>query len=611
MFVPFLIMFREGLEAALIAGLIAGYLARTGRQAWLPLVWLGIGAGVLASLAAGLAIELLSTEFPQRGQEIFEAAVALVAVAILTGMVFWMRRAGASVKAELHGRIEASLAGEGRGIALVGMVFLAVVREGLEATVFLLAVTKQSQGWAAPIGAAAGLLAAVLSGLGIFWGGLRLNLKHFFRWSGVLILFVAAGLLAGALRALHEAGLWNGLQRVVFDFGSVLPADSLLGSALGGLFGYLERPVLGEALAYLLYLLVALPLFLRPVSPVAAAAAEQPTATTLPPRLLRPAMVAFSLLAIAVVGLGAAVAWQEPARRADADASVVTVTVTPTGCSPSEVSVTAGRTAFRIVNHSDRALEWEILDGVMVLEERENIAPGLGQGLTARLDPGTYAMTCGRIGTRRGRLIVLPASETGPWRPTARDLLGPMAEYRVYVTLQAMALREAAEDLADALAARDLPRVRNLVAEAQAAAGRLRPALLQLPDAAGAIQPVDDALSRIAAQAGTNTAMDAAAATLAAGAETLAARVTTLRATPAAMAEAAAQTLRGPMPPEDAALEGVARIVTLLRPLAAHADPALAGRLDNQLAATRRGDAAARDALAADLDNLAPRLRVG
>ncbi|HEY4254101.1 MAG TPA: iron uptake transporter permease EfeU [Roseomonas sp.] len=610
MLVPFLIMFREGLEAALITGLIAGYLGRTGRREWLPLVWLGVGAGALASLAAGLALELLSAEFPQRGQEIFEAAVALVAVAMLTGMVFWMRRAAASVKAELQEKIEASLVGGNRGLALVGMVFLAVVREGLEATVFLMAVMKQSPGWAAPAGAVAGLFAALLAGLAIFWSGMRLNLRHFFRWTGLLILFVAAGLLAGALRALHEAGLWNGLQGVVFDLSDVLPADGVAGSVLAGLFGYSDRPVLGEVALYLLYLAVALPLFLRPAR---GPAAPTPAAAPRSRRLLRPALAMLGLLVAAVLGLGAALVRQGGAPQRTDAAPATTLAITADGCDPAELTIPAGRSVVRIVNRSQRALEWEVLDGVMVLEERENIAPGLSQDLTVRLQPGRYAMTCGRLSNPRGRLIVLAAGDAQPWRPAPRDLLGPMAEYKVYMTLQAMALQEAAEDLGAALAAGDSARAATRAEEAAAAIGRLRPALALLPDAAAAMQPGEHGLSRIAAQlgeGGTAVVPADAAAVLGTGAEALAGRIAAARIAPDAMAAAAAGLLRGE-PLGSAAIEGVARIVTLLRPLAGRADPALAGRLDTLLAAIRQGDAGARAALAEDLDRLRQQLRVG
>ena len=144
---------------------------------------------------------------------------------------------------------------------LYGWMFFAVAREGFESMVFLLATFQQNTGPLAAIGAVAGIGAAVLVGLLIYWGGVRLNLSRFFRWTAVFILIVAAGLLAGSVRAFHEAGLLNGLQQVVFDFTSTLPQDGVLGSFLAGIFGYHDMPTVAELLAYLGFLGVALPLF--------------------------------------------------------------------------------------------------------------------------------------------------------------------------------------------------------------------------------------------------------------------------------------------------------------------------------------------------------------
>ncbi|OWJ63759.1 iron uptake transporter permease EfeU [Inquilinus limosus] len=263
MLVPFLIMMREGIEAALIVGIIAGYLRQTGRTQWMPLVWIGIAIAVLLSIAVGIVLNLLSAEFPQREQELFEAIVGLVAVFVLTSMVFWMRKAARSIKAQLQHSVDAALEGhDAKGLALIGMAFFAVAREGLESVFFLLATFQQDVGLAAPIGALAGVAVAVAVGFAIFWFGVRLNLKRFFRWTGLFILVVAAGLLAGSLRALHEAGLWNGLQEIAFDLSHILPIDGPLGSVLAGIFGYQDTPTVGEVAVYILFLLVTLPLFL-------------------------------------------------------------------------------------------------------------------------------------------------------------------------------------------------------------------------------------------------------------------------------------------------------------------------------------------------------------
>lgn len=267
MLAPFLIMLREGLEAALIVGIIASYLRQTGRQAWLPAIWVGVFLAVALSLFAGAALQLASAQFPQKAQELFEAIIALVAVAVLVGMVFWMRRAARSIKAELHASVDAALHGRAATWGLIGMVFLAVAREGLESVFFLLAIFQQSRDASAPIGAALGVLVAVGAGWGLYAGALRLDLRRFFRWTGIFILFVAAGLFASSVKALHEAGIWNAPLEPVYDLSRSLPESSPLGTVLSGLLGYREAPSLGEFIAWAGFLAVMLPLFLRPAAP--------------------------------------------------------------------------------------------------------------------------------------------------------------------------------------------------------------------------------------------------------------------------------------------------------------------------------------------------------
>jgi high-affinity iron transporter len=176
-----------------------------------------------------------------------------------------MRKAARSIKGELEHSIDAALASpQSGGWALIGMVFFAVAREGLESVFFLLAIFQQSEGPSGPLGALAGVAAAVVVGYAIFAGGVRINLRLFFRWTGVFILVVAAGLLAASLRSLHEAGLWNGLQAVPFDLSGVLPMSSVTGTILAGVFNYQAAPTIGEIIVYVGFLVVTLVLFLRP-----------------------------------------------------------------------------------------------------------------------------------------------------------------------------------------------------------------------------------------------------------------------------------------------------------------------------------------------------------
>lgn len=261
---PFLIMLREGIEAALIVGIIASYLKQTGRVRAMPWVWLGIGLALVVCAVVAVVIVQGGHEYPQKQQELLEGVVALIAVGILTSMVFWMKKAGRSMKGELQRSIDRAMdKGDGWTWALVGMAFLAVAREGLESLFFLLAIVQQDPTRVALGGAALGLALAVATGFGLYYGSVRLNLQRFFRVTAVFIIFVAAGLLAGALAKLHEAGIWNGLQTTAFDWTGVLPVYGGLGSVLAAVFGYNDHPTVGEVAVYLLYLIPALLLYLK------------------------------------------------------------------------------------------------------------------------------------------------------------------------------------------------------------------------------------------------------------------------------------------------------------------------------------------------------------
>lgn len=268
MLIAFLIMLREGIEAALIVGIVAGFLRQSGNGRLMPKVWLGVVLAALMCLALGYGIHRQTGEIPQKQQELVVGIIGLVAVAMLTYMVVWMQKAARSMKRHVQQSVQAALnRGHGQGWALVGMAFLAVAREGLESVFFLLAVFQQSPTWQMPVGALLGLLAAVLIGSLIYQGGMRLDLAKFFRFTGAFLIVVAAGLLAGSLRALHEAGVWNHLQTVAFNISHILHQDSVLGVLLGGFFGYTDHPTQGEVLIWLLYLIPVMYWFLRGSKP--------------------------------------------------------------------------------------------------------------------------------------------------------------------------------------------------------------------------------------------------------------------------------------------------------------------------------------------------------
>ncbi len=563
-------MLREGIEAALIVGIVASYLVRSGRREWLPALWIGVGLACAVSLAAGAALDIIVGELPQRGQELFEAVIGLIAAAMLTSMVFWMRKAARSIKGELQAGVDMALAGPHQGLALVGLAFLAVVREGLESVFFLLATFQQNSGWAPAIGAGLGIGLAAIIGYAIYALGVKLNLRSFFRWTGILILFVAAGLVANAVRSLHEAGLWNHLQQSVYDLGTILPADSALGTVLSGFFGYQERAVLGEVIAYLAFLIPMLALFLAGGRPEQAAAAPR-LETRRSPRLK---LAGICTLLLVCGGAGAFIyaAGTGARRAAQAGTADIAIAITDRTCQPATLTVPAGKASFVVTNRGERVLEWEILEGVMVVEERENIAPGQSRRLTTRLDPGEYAITCGLLSAPRGRLVV-QASTTQPHPAlTLMDVVGPAAEYRAFLSERSVALGTTLDALEKARGAGDTQAAGKAHREAAALLPALRPAAAgdaELETLFGKLQ---------AALAGDATAADAEAFRAALAQRTV---------LPDTML-AGAINLLSPPDSETGSPEDVAAardIAKLLLPLTARVDPELAGRVRADLVA--------------------------
>lgn len=250
----FVIGLREGLEAALIVGIVAAFLRQRGRLDLLKLVWLGVGIAIALCLAVGIVLKLVSTDLPTRQQEGLETVIALVAVSMVTYMVIWMRRNSRGLKKQLEGAADAALLA-GSGGALVAMAFLAVLREGFETAVFLLAAFNQSSSPIdSGIGAALGIAVAVALGYGIYRGGVRINLSKFFRATGLVLVLVAAGLVVSAAHTAHEAGWLNIGQGRTFDMSWLVRPGSVQASLLTGMLGWQPRPVTIELIVWLLYL---------------------------------------------------------------------------------------------------------------------------------------------------------------------------------------------------------------------------------------------------------------------------------------------------------------------------------------------------------------------
>src|SRR3954452_12416805 len=250
----FVIGLREGVEAALIVGIVAAFLRQEGRRDALRWVWLGVLAAVGLSTAVAVALQIVNADLPQRQQEGLETVVALVAVVMVSGMILWMRKHARTMSGALRESTRAALA-KGSVGALVGMAFFAVIREGMETAVFLLAAFQSATNPAlAGLGALIGIVAAAAVGFGIYRGGVRINLARFFRVTGLVLVLVAAGLVASALHTAHEAGWIDFGQGRAVDLSWLVVPGTWTTSLLTGMLGLQPQPTVVEAIGYLVYL---------------------------------------------------------------------------------------------------------------------------------------------------------------------------------------------------------------------------------------------------------------------------------------------------------------------------------------------------------------------
>ena len=264
---------REGVEAALIVAIICSYLARTGNTRQFGKIWVGVGAAVAASVALGAAIYLTVGSLEEPYEQIFEGLTLLVAAGVVTWMLFWMRRQASSVKGDLQRAVDRTLT-DGTAWGLAVLAFTAVIREGLETALFLVGQATAAAGTSGEDGAMAvlagaliGLVVAAALGYGFYRGSQALNLPTFFRWTGVLLIFVAAGLLSRAVHEFIEIGWITLATSPAFDVGAVLPHDQGIGLFLGAILGYTSSPEWITFITWVTYVVVVLALYLRPVAP--------------------------------------------------------------------------------------------------------------------------------------------------------------------------------------------------------------------------------------------------------------------------------------------------------------------------------------------------------
>ena len=266
---------REGVEAALIVSIILAYLARSGHRDRFGPIWAGTATAILLSAAIGAVLFVSIRELPAPGEQIFEGMAMLLAAGVVTWMLFWMRRTSANIRSELQAGIDRALT-QGSLRALALLAFVAVIREGIETSLFLLgqvtAASADGSGTSTLAGALIGLILAAALGFGFYRGARVINLQTFFRWTGVALVFIAAGLVGRAVHEFIEIG-WIGVgSGTAFDISALLPDSgsglaAILGQLLRALFGYTSTPEWATLVVWLTYLAAVLWLYTRPMRP--------------------------------------------------------------------------------------------------------------------------------------------------------------------------------------------------------------------------------------------------------------------------------------------------------------------------------------------------------
>lgn len=250
-----LLSLREGLEAALIIGILLGTLRKIDRLEYRPVVWAGTLSALALSLLGGIGIYSLDASFEGQAEEVFEGITMLLAAGVLTWVILWMRHQSQTINKQLETDVRQAVF-KGSNKALFALAFLAVVREGIELALILTAASFTADRAQILLGAGVGLAAAVLLAWLLFKSLIRLNLQKFFRVTSILLILFAAGLVAHGVHELNEAGWIPAVVEHVWNINPILNEKSFTGEMLKTLFGYNSNPSLTEVIAYAGYYLL-------------------------------------------------------------------------------------------------------------------------------------------------------------------------------------------------------------------------------------------------------------------------------------------------------------------------------------------------------------------
>jgi high-affinity iron transporter len=258
----FLIALREGLEAALIVGILVAYVVKTNRRNLLVPIWTGVGVALAATFALGGFLSFTSAELSERGEQFFAGTTSFLAVGLVTWMVFWMKRAARTLKDELHGKVDSALSAG--PLALAAAAFFAVAREGLETALFVYTNFKTVAATSsASIGLIAGLALAVILGYLIYNRSIRINLSKFFSVTGIALIIVAAGVLSYGVHEYQEMGWIPGDGSYAWDISSIMAKDSIAGTILAGTIGFDVNTSWVQLFFYASYLAIVLRLYTK------------------------------------------------------------------------------------------------------------------------------------------------------------------------------------------------------------------------------------------------------------------------------------------------------------------------------------------------------------
>lgn len=265
MLANFVIGLREGLEAALVVGILIAYLVKLDRRDLIPKIWMGVGVAVVVSLGIGAILTWGPSTLTFQAQEAIGGGLSLIAVGFVTWMIFWMGRTAKDMSSNLRGGIDRAISGAGWGIVLLAL--LSVGREGIETALFVWSTVgpSASADYAAQafIGVLLGIATAIVIELFIYRGLVSIRLDRFFTWTGYALIIVAAGVLSYGIGDLQEAGFLPGWGQIAWSIGGIIPPGSWWGALLGGIFNVAPEPTWLQVAAWIAYVAITIPLFTR------------------------------------------------------------------------------------------------------------------------------------------------------------------------------------------------------------------------------------------------------------------------------------------------------------------------------------------------------------